>query len=181
MQADIASLSLQASQSNPGAAESVAAGRGLIDQLRATKPVGRLVVNLNRLLASPAGSESDVTLRNGDELVVPRLTQEVTVLGEVQSPTSVLYRRGMRRDDAILMSGGYTPRADKARVYVVRADGSVVAEPSHWFGSKSTEVRPGDTVVVPFDSEKIRPLPLWTAVTTIIYNLAIAATAVTRL
>jgi protein involved in polysaccharide export with SLBB domain len=181
MQADIASLSLQASQSNPGAAESVAAGRGLIDQLRATKPVGRLVIDLDHIIANDAGAEGDVTLRNGDELVVPRRTQEITILGEVQSPTSVLYRKGMRRDDAIVLSGGFTPRADKGRVYVVRADGSVAAEPSKWFGTRSTEVHPGDTVVVPFDAERMRPLPLWTAVTTIIYNLAIAATAITRL
>jgi hypothetical protein len=139
------------------------------------------VINLNKILKGQAGSETEITLRNGDELVVPRLTQEVTVLGEVQNPTSLLYRAGLRRDEVIELSGGLTARADRARVYVVRADGSVVATPSRWFGTRSTEVRPGDTVVVPFDAEKMRPLPMWTAITTIIYNLAIAATAVARL
>jgi protein involved in polysaccharide export with SLBB domain len=181
MQADIAALSLQASQTTPGAAESVAAGRGLLDQLRSAKPVGRLVIDLTKIVNGAGGPDSEVTLRNGDELIVPRLTQEVTVLGEVQSPTSLLYRPGLRRDEAIELSGGTTARADRARIYVVRADGSVVATPSRWFGSRSTEVRPGDTVVVPFDAEKMRPLPMWTAITTIIYNLAIAATAIGRL
>ena len=37
---------------------------------------------------------------------------------------------------------------------------------------------PGDTIVVPLDAERMRPLPLWTAVTTIIYNLAVAVAAV---
>ena len=181
MQADIASLSLQASQTNPGAAESLAAGRALLDQLRATKPVGRLVIDLNRILQGRAAAASEITLRNGDELVVPRFTQEVTVLGEVQSPTSIVFKPGLRRNDVIDLVGGFTARADRARVYVVRADGTVVATPSRWFGSRSTEVHPGDTVVVPYDAEKMRPLPMWTAVTTIIYNLAIAATAVARL
>ena len=174
-------MSLQTSQTNPGAAESLAAGRGLLDQLRATRPVGRLVIDLKKIVGRSATPDSEITLRNGDELVVPRMTQEVTVLGEVQSPTSVFFRAGMRRDEVIEMVGGLTARADRARVYVVRADGSVVATPSSWFGSRSTEVRPGDTVVVPFDAEKMRPLPMWTAITTIIYNLAIAATAVARL
>jgi polysaccharide biosynthesis/export protein len=111
---------------------------------------------------------------------VPYLTQEVTVVGEVQSATSLLYRPGMRRHDVIDLSGGTTARADRARVCVVRADGSVAATPSRWFGSRSTELHPGDTVVVPFDAEKMRPLPMWTAFTTIIYKLAIAATAVAR-
>ena len=180
MQEDIAALSLQSTQTTPGAVDALSVGRSLLDQLRASKPVGRLVIDLKKLLAN-GGAASDVTLRNGDELIVPRVTQEVTVLGEVQSPTSHLYRSGMRREDVIELSGGPTARADKARIYVVRADGSVVATPSGWFGSRSTEVRPGDTVVVPFDAEKMRPLPMWTAITTIIYNLAIAATAVARL
>jgi polysaccharide biosynthesis/export protein len=181
MQHDVAALSLQAAQTNPGATESLAAGRALLDQLKATKPVGRLVIDLRKILASNGGAAGEVTLRDGDILSVPRLTQEVTVLGEVQAPTSHLYRPGLRRDDVIDMSGGLTARADRARVYVVRADGSVVATPSGWFGPRSTEVRPGDTVVVPFDAEKMLPLPMWTAITTIIYNLAIAATAVARL
>jgi hypothetical protein len=39
-------------------------------------------------------------------------------------------------------------------------------------------MRPGDTIVVPLDTERVRSLPLWTQVTTIIYNLAVALLAV---
>jgi polysaccharide export outer membrane protein len=39
-------------------------------------------------------------------------------------------------------------------------------------------MEPGDTVVVPLDAGKMRALPLWAAVTTIIYNLAVAVAAV---
>ena len=34
------------------------------------------------------------------------------------------------------------------------------------------------TRIVPLDAERMRPLPLWTAVTTIIYNLAVSVAAV---
>ena len=43
---------------------------------------------------------------------------------------------------------------------------------------RSIEMRPGDTIVVPLDTERVRALPLWQAVTTIIYNLAVAFLAV---
>jgi hypothetical protein len=100
-------------------------------------------------------------------------------LGEVQSPTSHFYESGLSRDSYIGKSGGYTQRADKKRVYVVKVDGSVVAQAGNaWFDVGSTDIDPGDTVVVPLDAERMRPLPLWQAVTTIIYNLAIAAAAV---
>jgi polysaccharide biosynthesis/export protein len=101
----------------------------------------------------------------------------VTVLGEVQSATSHLYRTGLSRDDYLAMSGGLTPRADDDRIYVVRADGSVLTRGSAWFSS-SVEINRGDTIVAPLDTERMRPLPLWLAVTQIVYNLGIAAAAV---
>ncbi len=119
-------------------------------------------------------------LRDGDELIVPKFEQEVTVIGEVQTVTSHLYRPGLTRDDYIAMSGGETARADNGRIYVVRADGSVVAgRQPRWFrSSANTEMEPGDTVVVPLNAEHIPPLPLWQAVTQILYNVAIAVLAI---
>ncbi len=63
---------------------------------------------------------------------------------------------------------------------MVRANGSVVANAGNrWFqAGHNMEIKPGDTVVVPLDTEKMPALPFWTAVTTIIYNVAIAAAAV---
>jgi len=151
----------------------------LLTQLSNTKAVGRLVINLPKALKSKAGSESDIILRGGDQLLIPRIQQEVTVIGEVPNATSHLYKAGLTRDDYIALSGGATRRADKNRIYVVRADGSVLAaEGSHWFERRDVEVKPGDTVVVPLDTERLPPLPFWQAVTGIIYNVAIAAAAV---
>ncbi len=77
------------------------------------------------------------------------------------------------------MSGGETRRADDARVYVVRADGSVVAKDSgRWFARDSTPIKAGDTVVVPLNAEHLPPLPMWQAITQILYNVAISAAAV---
>jgi hypothetical protein len=39
-------------------------------------------------------------------------------------------------------------------------------------------MRPGDTIVVPLDAERVPALPLWQAVTTILYNIAIALLAI---
>lgn len=155
-------------------------GRSLLSQLQGEKAVGRLVVNLRAILRQPADSPDDVVLRNGDQLVVPKFEQEVTVIGEVQDPTSHLYSPNLSRDDYIRLSGGFTAQADAKRVYVVRADGSVVAdEGSRWFDRGSNaRIEPGDTIVVPINAEQMLPLPFWQAVTSIMYNVAIAAAAV---
>jgi polysaccharide biosynthesis/export protein len=189
MQSDLAALSLEAiassTASNSGsgsanATQGLAVGQSLLEQLRNTKPVGRLVINVDRVMSGKIGGPEDVLLRDGDKLLVPKKTQEITVLGEVQSPTSHVFKAGLTRDDYIASSGGVTQKADHKRIYVVRANGDVVTgQRSGWFRrSQSVEIRAGDTIVVPLDAERVRSLPLWQAVTTIIYNLAVALLAV---
>lgn len=181
MQSDVALFSLQTAQeTGKDAGQALAVEQSLLTDLRSAKPIGRLVIDLDSAMNARPGSEQDVVLKDGDRLAVPRVTQEVTVIGEVQSSTSHLYDPSLSRSDYVQMSGGLTPRADGGRVYVVRADGSVVAGGGGaWFsGGGRVDIRPGDTIVAPLDTERMRPLPFWTAVTTIIYNLAISAAAV---
>ena len=181
LQGDLASAALQAAAANQGqAGQALAVGQSLLEQLKTTKAVGRLVIDLNRVLNSPIGSEDDVVLREGDRLIIPKQKQEVTVIGEVQNTTSHFYREELTRDDYIALSGGATRKADRGRIYVVRADGSVISsESGGWFRrSGQVAMRPGDTIVVPLDTERMPALPLWQAVTSILYNLAIAAAAV---
>jgi polysaccharide biosynthesis/export protein len=180
MESDIAQFSLMTAQeTGKDASSALTVGQSLLANIRNATPVGRLVIDLDRSMKAQSGSEMDVVLKDGDRLLVPRVTQEVTVVGEVQSATSHLYRADMSRSDYIAMSGGLTPRADEDRIYVVRANGSVVTHARNtWFSGGDVDIQTGDTIVAPLDTERMRPLPFWTAVTTIIYNLAIAAAAV---
>ena len=190
LQADLGALSLEAvasSAASPSAAgaganasQGLIVGQQLLAQLRQTKPVGRLVIDVNRVLKGKSGAASDVLVKDGDKLMIPKKNQEVTILGEVQSPTSHVFEKGLTRDDYIAKSGGSTQKADRKRIYVVRANGDVISgERSGWFRrSQSVEMHPGDTIVVPLDTERVASLPVWQAVTTIIYNLAVALLAV---
>lgn len=182
LQSDLAVLALRGAAANLGnAASTIQVGQALLTQLRSAEAVGRLVVDLPRVMRAEPGSAEDLVLRGGDELLVPRIQQEVTVLGEVQNATSHVYRPELGRDQYIALSGGTTRKADRGKIYVVRANGSVVAAESsnRWFGGGSAvEMRRGDTVVVPLDTERLPALPFWQSVTSIIYNLAIAAAAV---
>ncbi len=181
LQSDLASTALQAVAANQGqGGQALSVGQSLLTQLKATKAVGRLVIDLDRVLKSPLGSADDVVLRADDQLIIPKQKQEVTVIGEVHSATSHFYRENLTRDDYIGMSGGATRKADRGRIYIVRANGSVVSgENSGWFRrSGQVVMKPGDTIVVPLDTERLPALPLWQAVTQILYNLAISAAAV---
>jgi len=187
LESDLAAIDLEKAQASDEGQRSAGMASSLLKQLKATRAVGRLVIDLPLLLASrdrvwdrdedeeEVEVEKDILLKDGDKLMIPGLTQEVTILGEVQHATSHLFREGRSVQQYINSSGGMTYRADEDRVYVVRANGAVV--PSHstdWFGS-NLEMRPGDTIVVPLDAERMKPLTLWTNVSQIIYQIGIAA------
>jgi polysaccharide export outer membrane protein len=182
LQRELAALSLQQAQESDksSSSEAMAAGQALLADLKGTQAVGRLVIELDQVMKAASGSGSDVLVRDGDQLLVPRLTQEVTVIGEVQGPTSHLFQAGLNRDGYIARSGGFTQRADERRVFVIRANGEVVGGGgSAWFSSGgANQIRPGDTVVVPINAQQMRPLTMWTSVTQILFNLAVAVAAV---
>jgi protein involved in polysaccharide export with SLBB domain len=187
MKQDLGALALQVAGSEAvqggnikgSPTETLAIGQALLSELQSTQAVGRLVIDLPRVMRAQEGSSDDLLLRDGDRLVVPRRSQEVTIIGEVQNSTSMLYDPSLSREDYIQQSGGVTRRADEKNIYVVRANGSVDARSgSSWFGSSKEDMRPGDTIVVPLDAERMQPLPLWTAITTIMYNIAVAVAAV---
>jgi protein involved in polysaccharide export with SLBB domain len=179
LQSDLTQLSLVAAKESANTSEALAIGQSLLANLRSTEVVGRLVIDVEKSAKAEPGSELDIVLKEGDRLLVPRVSQEVTVIGEIQSATSHLYKRDLTRGDYINMSGGYTSRAGQEKVYVVRADGSVVAGAGKaWFLGGGVEIQPGDTIVVPLDTDRVRTLSTITAVSTIVYNLAIAVAAV---
>ena len=177
LEADIAAASLQASQ-DPKQADALASARALLPQLKSARATGRLVIDLDDLLERGKRSRYDVALKSGDVLTIPTATDEVTVIGEVQYPTSHVAQSGFDADDYINRSGGLTYKADEDRVYVIRANGRV--EPTRtvfFFWNNYADVEPGDTVVVPLDVERMRPLTFWASVTQILYQIALTAAA----
>jgi protein involved in polysaccharide export with SLBB domain len=154
--------------------------KGLLEDVQRSRPVGRMVIDLPRVLA---GSDyQPIRLQDGDELTVPAIPQSVSVFGEVQFPTSHLYNSGFTVDDYLNRSGGPTRQADEGQIYVVKADGSVMLpEKSAWFGGRSQNLEPGDTIIVPIDVDRLNQLELWTNVSQIVYQMALGAAAVGNL
>jgi len=174
VESDLASLAIKTANEDDSVTQAQSAGEALLAQLRGTEAVGRLVIDLDGMLKRPDDPDYRVLLRDNDELLIPQITQSVTVLGEVQFPTSHLYRSALDRDDYINSSGGIKQNAAKKQIYLVRANGSVIAgSRSKWFGGgSSNQVSAGDTIVVPLDTQKVGKIKLWTDVSTVLFNLA---------
>lgn len=175
LKADLAAISLQQVQEDPQKQEALSMAQGLVNQLEGTQAVGRLVIDLQAIVY---GTAVDIALQDQDRILIPDKPQEVTVLGEVNYPTSHVFGPKMGRDDYIERSGGLSYKADKGRIYVIRANGEVLGASTSWFSvGKSPDIRVGDTIVVPLDAERIRPLYFWSSVSQIIYQLSLTIAA----
>lgn len=122
-----------------------------LEQLSATPPLGRVAIRISPEINEWKDTPSDVEVRAGDTLVIPKKPSYVMVTGQVYNPTAVGYRPGKSAQWYLRQSGGPTQLANKKAVFVIRADGSVIGtNESLWSGdSLNATLRPGDTVVVP--------------------------------
>lgn len=180
LQGDLVGVQLEGDDFGGQNAERTQQVQDLLEEVQDSRPVGRMVINL----ASVVGSDDyqPIRLQDGDTLTVPIIPQAVSVFGEVQFPTSHLHAKGLTVDDYLERSGGPTRQADQERVYVVKADGSVMLpENSRWFGGRSQQLAPGDTIIVPIDVDRLNQLELWTNVSQIVYQMALGAAAVGNL
>ena len=177
LESQLASLAITGS-SSAEAMQAMNVGQSLIAQLRDAEPVGRLVVPLQEILVGDRSD--DVRLVDGDALFIPEVSQEVTILGEVQYPTSHFYNPDLNIEDYVDISGGFNQRADEDSIYVVRSNGSVdtLSSQNPFSRSSSLQINPGDTIVVPINISELPALVVWSEVTQILYNIAIAVTAI---
>jgi len=155
----------------------VAEAQKLLSQLKGTVATGRLVIDLEKVLAN--NSDYVIPLQSGDALFIPAKKNSVTIIGEVQFPISQVYETELGYWDYIERSGGTTDKADEGRVYIIKANGAVkMPESSMWFASNEKQLAPGDTIVVPLDADKLDQVVLWRDMSQIFYQIALGAAAV---
>ena len=159
-----------------------------LDKLKSAKAEGRMVIQLAQLPGFEK-SEYNIELMGGDTLQVPKIPSEVTVLGQVYNPTSLIYMQGKSVSYYLNRSGGATRDAEEDDMYIVKADGTVVSRQqsslgfnwnddtkSWYFGSfLSTQMQPGDTLVVPQKLERIAWMREIKDITSILGNIALTA------
>jgi protein involved in polysaccharide export with SLBB domain len=143
-------------------------------KLQNAPPQGRMVVHISKNLEHWMNTSSDVQVRSGDTIYIPKRPSVVLVDGSVYNPTGITFKPGKSAGWYLGQAGGPTQTANKKGVFVIRADGSVAGGSAGLFagGAESATMQPGDMVVVP---EKIFTISrAW-------QNTAVAAQIVTAI
>ncbi len=122
-----------------------------IQKLQNAPPQGRMVIHISSNFKRWMNTSSDVQVRAGDSLYVPKRPSVVLVDGAVYNPTGVTFKPGKSAGWYLSQAGGPMGTANKRGVFVIRADGSVAGGAAGLFGggAESVAMQPGDMVVVP--------------------------------
>ena len=104
-------------------------------------PVG---IDLEKALANPGG-EADIVLREGDQLIIPEMTNTVKINGAVMMPNTVTYQKGESLKYYISQAGGFANGARKSKAFIIYMNGNV-AEVK---GTGKKLIEPGCEIVVP--------------------------------
>jgi hypothetical protein len=152
-----------------------------LDRLRKIPVSGRIVLDLDPT-SKGTNALPDLALENGDRLYVPSRPSTVNVVGTVFEQAAFLYDEDLHVGDYLKKAGGPTRSADKSHMFVIRADGSVIAKSTNTgLFSRNFDtlaMHPGDTLVVPAQINKTtftRGLMDWSQ---IFSNLALGAAAI---
>jgi polysaccharide export outer membrane protein len=159
----LANASAGPGQSSAGSADQVAVmNHQMIARIRMSRPSGRVVLKV-----SPESAGLDALpamhLEDGDRFVVPFTPETIQVVGAVFNQQAFLFHDEAGVGQYLHMAGGPSRDADRRRMFVMRADGSVIGRSmgaSIFNGSDFEKLRlyPGDAIIVP--EKEVRPSPL---------------------
>lgn len=111
--------------------------------------VTEVAVDLRAILKDP-GSEKDIILEDGDEVVIPQIKNVVSVTGEVFKPVALQFRPGAALKYYVSSSGGFSSKAKRNKLFVVYSNGRSKRTSSILGIFKFyPRLTPGSTVVVP--------------------------------
>ena len=116
-----------------------------VNKLKVTE-IYTVGLELDKALAHP-GSDYDVVLRDGDELIIPEMASTVRIQGEVLYPNTVHYISGKPIRYYVRQAGGFSTRARRMKTYVVYMNGTVAV-------GAGAKLEPGCEIVVPARSDK---------------------------
>ena len=122
-----------------------------LQKLQNAPPSGRLVIHITKDVKHWANTPSDIQLRAGDMVYIPKRPNFVMVDGSVYNPTAVTFKPGKDAGWYLRQAGGPTNTANKKAIFVIRADGSVAGGAAGLFsgGAERSALHPGDLVMVP--------------------------------
>ena len=121
---------------------------------RLVKPTTEVAIDLAYILKNP-GSADDITLEEGDELIIPRINNTVSVGGEVFRPVDIMFEKNKDFRDYLSDAGGVTQSGKRSRAFVIYPNGrSAKIRRTLGIFPDYPKIEPGSNIIVPLKPKK---------------------------
>lgn len=141
----------------------------------------QLELRLDDIIKHP-GSAFDYVLKDGDQIFIPEVAQEVRISGEILNPIGLAYQEGKTLKYYINRSGGFGTDAMKRKTFVIYSDGTTqVTRSGLWRNYPAIE--PGCQIIVPKKPEKQRvdQTGKWLGIASTMATISIALSTLLKL
>jgi len=142
---------------------------------RASKiqPKGQVIIN-------NATDLSNIILEDGDRVYIPKKSHIIVVEGEVALPNAQTFVSGYSISDYIDSCGGFSSRANREKVLLVKKNGQVITyNANSWWNDTILEIEAGDSILV-LGRVDSKNLQITSSITQILYQIAVGAAVVLR-
>ncbi|AYQ31226.1 sugar transporter [Runella sp. SP2] len=109
----------------------------------------RIGIDIAQIMNNPS-VEGNITLEDGDTLIVPKRSEIVSIGGAVLNPSSINFTKGYDFRDYLSQAGGYQELAQRGRGFITYANGFTQRTRRFLFFRIYPKVEPGSTIYVPF-------------------------------
>jgi len=151
----------------------------ILRQLNSIEPSGRVMAEFDVDLLSE-NKNLDTTLEDGDQIIIPYISQQVYIYGEVNNIGTVRYEPGKSVSYYLENSGGIVDTADSKNIYVVHPNGKTErldrysSRLSFINSPENISVYPGTIIFVPRKSSLKNPAQIASIWSPVISSLALS-------
>ncbi len=158
----------------------------ILIELKNSKSTGRIIAefDLNIIANEP---DKDTVLEDGDRIIIPQITQQVYIQGEVSNTGAARYTPGKNINYYINTSGGALDTADLENIYVIHPNGETInlgnrSRLSFIFEDDNIElIYPGSIIYIPQKTNYVNTLQVASIWAPIISSLALSLTSLSVL
>lgn len=115
--------------------------------LRSEPDQGRVSVDFKQLF-NQGDTTLDITLKDGDKIIIPKKSNTVRIMGRVLKPGLIGYIEDAGVDYYVERSGGFTKSADKGKIRIIKNTSGLIMKPS-----SRVKIEVGDEIMVPEKKE----------------------------
>lgn len=124
-----------------------------IEGARLLRNNAQVGINLANILANK-GSDEDLILVQGDQLIIPEDQQTVRVSGSILVPSLVRFEKNKKLSYYVENSGGFSEKAKKSRIIVKYSNGAIKTVKKFLFFKFYPKVTQGAEIIVPEREKK---------------------------